>query len=303
MKLRWKELLLAVLMAAGLWYIVAGSEKLESVVSVRVIYKGTPPGLVVLNGMVDKLEVRVRATPGILRTVTGREIPFAMDLAGLKPGENILPVEAGRLPFLDDVEVMDVNPPRIQLEVDTMASKTVPVAVDIQGDTAKGLVLQADVEPPQVELRGPSTRLAEVKTVRVPLNAEAETTLGLRTEKRSPVLPDGVESIPPQVDMTVEVDYSRKQVKVTRPVRVEETEGLGVFLRPAKVTISVALPESRVAQAATDPEIRAWVEPTSRAPGSYTLPVRVSVPDGAQLVKVEPEETVLTLEQAGPALR
>ncbi len=299
MKLRWKELLLALLLSVGLWYVVAGSEKMESMVTVRVIYRGTPPGLVVLNGMVDKLEVRVRATPGMMRSVSGREIPVAMDLSGLRQGENILPVEANRLPFWGDVEVIEINPPRIQLEVDTLENKTVPVAVEVQGETPKGLVLQANVEPPQVELRGPSTRLREIKALQISVNASVESAPGMRTEKRSPALPDGVESIPPQVDLTVSVDHRRRRMQLVRPVEVENHGALGVFVRPNKVTVTTAMPEHLVDEAAAGKGIRAWVEAPAQAAGAYTLPVRVILPPGAELIKIEPAEVVLTLEQGG----
>ena len=297
MKLRWKELLLALFMAMGLWYIVAGSEKMESIVQVRVSYKGVPSNMVILSGLVDKLEVRVRASPGLLRTVSGRDFPFAMDLSGLHLGENVLPVEVSQLPFWGDVEVIEVSPARIQVEVDTMADKIVPVELKIQGETPKGFTLQADVDPAEVRLRGPASRLAGIKTLSIPVDASQETAPGNRTEARGFNLPDGVESTPPKVNVHIGMDHRRKRMRLTRTVQVENQEGFGTFLRPNKVTISVAMPERMAAAAPTDDDIRAWVRVETRAPGAYTLPVHVALPDGAELIEVSPAEIVLTLEQ------
>ena len=284
-------------MAAGLWYVVAGSEKVESLVQVRVVYKGTPANYVILNGLVDRLEVRVRASAGLLRSVSGRNYDFAMDLSGLQLGENTLPLIASQLPFSGDVEVVEINPPRIQLDVDVIDTKSVPVEVKVQGEMAKGYTLQATVDPAEVALKGPATRLAAMASLPVVVNAADETTVGFRTESRSLILPDGVEASPPKVNVTVVLDHRRKQVRVTRTVLVENHGPLGTFVRPDKVVIYAALPESRTVDAATDPDIRAWVEPQTQAPGAYTLPVQVVLPAGGQLVRVEPENVVLTLEQ------
>ena len=62
MNIRWKDLGVAFVLAVILWYGVSGSEKLETQVDVRLEYKGAPQGLVIREGLINKVEVRVRAS-------------------------------------------------------------------------------------------------------------------------------------------------------------------------------------------------------------------------------------------------
>ena len=80
-------------------------------------------------------------------------------------------------------------------------------------------------------------------------------------------------------------------------VQAEAPRSMGVFLRPAKVKISAALPEAFVAGAGDSKEIRAYVVLPENRYGAYTLPVRVALPEGSRLLSVDPEEVEITLEQ------
>ncbi len=47
MKLRWREWLLAFVIALAFWYGISGTERVETQVELAVDYKGTPPGLII----------------------------------------------------------------------------------------------------------------------------------------------------------------------------------------------------------------------------------------------------------------
>ena len=53
-------LLVAFLVALGLWYTLNAREEIERVVDVRIDYKGLPPGLIVTGGQINKVSVRFR---------------------------------------------------------------------------------------------------------------------------------------------------------------------------------------------------------------------------------------------------
>ena len=159
MKLRWRELLIAFLLAVGVWYAVTGSEKVESQIEVRADYRGLPQGLVIRSGTVSKVSVRVRASVGMIHSLSSRDFAFFVDLASVKKGENALPVNTSQLVLPGGVEVIDVTPSRIYLEVDTMESKTVPVVAEVQGDLPGDYAAEANVTPGEAKINGASSLL------------------------------------------------------------------------------------------------------------------------------------------------
>lgn len=300
MKVRWRELVIAFLMAVVLWYGVSGSEKMESRVEVRVDYRGLPQGLIVRSGLVNKVSVRVRASVGMLRTLSGRDFAFSMDLSDVRKGENVLAINLSYLPFRTGVEVIDATPSRITLDVDTVESKMVPLVAAVTGDLPKDYMAQVTFTPPEVTVTGASALLHNLQFIEVPVQVADPAIPGTTESKRLLPLPDGVDAEPNEVKLTTLVGLKRKLVRVTRTVQVDAPAAFGKYVRPDKVTISASVPESFAGKAGSSTDIKAFVHLEQRELGIYTLPVLVSLPEGAELVGVEPARVSVTLEQKQP---
>ena len=84
MAIQLKELIIAIFLAIFLWYGITGSEKVESYIDVRLDYSGVPAGLVVTEGRVNKVTVRVRASEGLLRSAYDRDRTLVIDLSSTR---------------------------------------------------------------------------------------------------------------------------------------------------------------------------------------------------------------------------
>lgn len=297
MKLRWKALVIAFAMAVALWYGVSGSEKVESILEVRVDYRGLPSGYVVRSGLVNKIEVRVRAPIGIIRTLADRNPIFYMDLSSVKQGENIMQMDGSQLRFRSNVEVMDITPSRINLDIDVTAQKQVPVVGQISGNLPSDIIAQVSFAPSEVTISGPSREIQGVEFLPVPVEVDATTLPGNHESPLRLVLPEGIDATPPNVRQTLHIGVKRKLVSATRDVYVEVPESLGSFIRPDKVKIQLAVPLSLVDGIAGNRTLRAFALLDNFDLGVQNLPVMVNLPPGAELVKVEPERIAVTLEQ------
>ncbi|MDR0826299.1 MAG: hypothetical protein LBN33_00235 [Desulfovibrio sp.] len=304
MKLQgWKELLLAFILALVMWYGVTGSEKVESQFEVRVDYRGLPVGLVVRDGFVNKVSVRLRASAGMLRSIAGRDYAFNMSLADVHKGDNVLAINPNYLPFRSGVEVIDVSPAQIFLKVDGIESRTIPVKVELQGEISEDYSVSVTLTPPQVTISGASSVVEGIKKIELPVYIGAAPNPGITESIKTLLLPYGVDAAPSQVTVSMNISVKRKQASLIKAVQVQAGEGFDKSAQPDKVRLTLSLPESLAAQAGTLTDLRAFVQAEELPVGIHTLPVRIALPDGVELLNLDPSEVSvrLTLRNANPA--
>ena len=174
----WLYLLVAFLLALGLWYTLNAREEIERVVEVRLDYKGLPPGLIVTGGQLNKVSVRLRGPKELLRSMTNRELSYTLDLSGVTPGKNVIPLTSNdKPPELRAYEALEVTPSRMVLEVDKIMETNLPVKVSLRSSPATSSVRLKDVmvTPAQVTVRGPAGVVSGMKDIQaeIPVDLSA----------------------------------------------------------------------------------------------------------------------------------
>jgi YbbR domain-containing protein len=293
----YKELILAFTLALTLWYGVSGSEKLESQLEVRVEYHGLPPGLVVRKGYIGKVSLRLRASAGVLRSITERDFSVLMDLSGVREGENILAVNPAYLPMRGGVEVIEVAPSRIELDVDSLASRTIPLTPLVQGAVPGAMETTVTFVPPEVTISGAASLIRDIDKLEIPVRIDLPQAPGISESRRTLPLPDGVDADPAEVAVVVQAVMKRRLLGIVRNVLFDREAAGGKVAVPDKVRITVRLTESSAASAASDPDIRAYVRPDPGG-GAALLPVQVDLPAPVELVSVDPPRVRLEKPRA-----
>lgn len=80
-----------VLAAVGMWYVVSVRDRLEAQVEVNIDYYGIPPNLVVTDGLISKITVRLRGPETLLRSIPQQRLTQAVDLSDIKKGVTVVP--------------------------------------------------------------------------------------------------------------------------------------------------------------------------------------------------------------------
>ncbi|MCC8193226.1 MAG: hypothetical protein LIP28_01075, partial [Deltaproteobacteria bacterium] len=97
--IRWTSACIAFCLAVTLWYAVTVRDKVETWVDVNVQFKGAPENLVISEGLINKVAVRIRVARGLSRSLTGREASMVVDLSKITRGSNAIPITRDFLPF------------------------------------------------------------------------------------------------------------------------------------------------------------------------------------------------------------
>jgi YbbR domain-containing protein len=254
-------------LAVMLWYVIAGEKTSEMGVTVPVELQNVPPELELTGDPVNAVQVRLRASPGVIQRLGPGDVSARIDLHGLDEGERIVHLTAGsvRVPF--GVKVVKITPAIITLHFERTLTKTVPVRPRLMGRPAEGHeVAEVASEPSEVRLAGPKSRVQEVESAFTePVSVDgARTTIvdEVNIGLEDPLL--RIEGTP-----RVRVSARVRETQVTRtleavPIAVRNGEGL---LRPAAARVVVAGPASSVARL-TAQDVRPYVDAAAARPGS-----------------------------------
>jgi hypothetical protein len=284
---------ISLLLATLTWFVIAGEKTSERGLSVPVELQNLPKDLELTGGVVTNVDVRLRASPGIIHGLGPRDLSAVIDLKGALDGERIvhLSPDTIRAPF--GVKVVKVTPSILTLNLERTLEKEVPVRPRLQGRPAPGFeVAEIASEPARVTITGPKSRVQDVESAFTePVSLEGAHDTVIDTVNL------GLE------DPVLRLSGSAR-VKVTARIREEQSrrtlEGLAVEVRggagqarPAQVQVELQGPLAllgRIDREQVRPYVTAPQDGTDRAVVAVELGPGLT---GVTVVETTPAEVSL----------
>ena len=155
--------LMAVALAMLLWLIVAGDHLVERSLRVPLEFRNIPPELELVGDPPTEVDVRLRGSSALLGRLEPRDIVAVLDLASARPGSRMFHLRSDEVRAPYGVEVAQVIPGTLAVDVEKSGRRTVPVVPALDGEPAPGFVIgRVTSEPPTVEVAGPESRLRQL---------------------------------------------------------------------------------------------------------------------------------------------
>lgn len=288
-------------LAAALWFVIAGEKTSEMGLEVPVELQNLPKELELMGDPVMQVEVRLRASPGIIQQVERGDVSARIDLAGVSEGERIVHLTAASISVPFGVTVVRINPSIVTLNFELTLQKLVPVRPRLIGrPAANHEVAEVSVEPAEVRIAGPKSRVQEVESAFTePVSVEGATsnvtdTVNLGLE--DPVLRTLDSS-------SVKVTARIREREATRTIEAlpVEVRGGRATLRPTAVHVVLRGPAS-VLEGLAPESVRPYVDLAQLA-GAPTALVAVELagaPAGVSVQRTEPDRVAIrTAASAG----
>lgn len=158
--------LISLAFALVLWFFVMGEKRHEVVHVVPVTYQGVAEGLMIANPVPGTVEVAVSGPRALLSHLSASDMSITVDLARSDEGvtsfkrlEESLSIPAG-------LTVTRVSPAYVDVKLEKIRDKQVPVRVVLSGEPAAGFRMRrARVIPSRVTLSGAESELRGVSEV------------------------------------------------------------------------------------------------------------------------------------------
>jgi YbbR domain-containing protein len=292
--------LASLVLAAGLWFVIAGKQTAERGVSVPVELRNVPRDLELTGDPVNAVDVRVRASPGLINSLEAGKLLATIDLAGASEGERIVQLTPDRIQVPYGFRVVKITPSLLTLNLERTLRKQVPVRPRVIGRPQAGFEIAGVAsDPAEVRVAGPRSRVREIESAFTePVSVEGAT--APVTESVGVGLEDPLLRL--EGGGRVRVSARVQETEETRSFEGLEVEARGGQARtsPSRVSVSVTGPASQVRSLAAS-DVRAFVTAPSSGRPPARLPVAVEIAPGhpgVSVVQTRPAE--VAVRAAGP---
>lgn len=290
---------LAMTLASVLWLTVAGEHVVERSLRVPLEFRNIPEALEIVGNTPDTVDVRLRGSSAVLSRVQPGEIVAVLDLSTARSGPRLFHLrnEEVRAPF--GVEVSQVTPATLSLELEKSARRRVPVVPPTDGDPAPGFVVgRITVDPPTVEIVGPDSHVRQVAEATTEPVSVKDAKSRVRDGVTIGLADSSVRLVQAQsANVTVEIwpaPVERRMPDV--PVRWRNLgAGLRAQVAPQLVQVTVRGSKDRLAALRGD-SIQAFVDLAGLGSGRYNLRVQVDPAESFGVVAIDPAVVSVTIK-------
>ncbi len=290
--------LLSLAIAFALWsFVNFGERDAEDTLRVPLELRNVPSNLMITSPRDDFVEVRVVGPRTLLGRIDRNRLSIPVDLSGVKPGPAVFRLSSDSLALPRGVRVARITPAQVTLELERVGHKTVPVRVRFAGRLPGHLqVTETKVSPEMVEVSGPASTIEDITTAYTqPIDVTALTPGTFEKELPLEASGDYVSFSASRVA----VQLRAEEILVTRefrrvPVEVRNARFASV-LSPRTVAVTVRGPKRLLGAEEGAAEPAAFVDVNGKAPGQHVVDVSVTVPEGVEIVQVDPAQVSVKL--------
>ena len=294
--------LLSLVIATGLWYLVVGRDHVETQVELRVEYRGLPEGLIIREGMVNHISVRLRGSAELLRNLHSRDLVYTVDLSGVQRGATALPLAVESIPDFKAFEILEIMPSRLVLEADALTERVVPLENKMLPlpEDSPYLISHPILEPAFVTVKGPETQVNSLERLIVVYDPTKNASEGPHEANVAIVAPPQVEITPPVTTLRYSLDMKTRNVTLSRDIQLDSENAL-YEVQPDRANVEISVPEALVDDRDYLDAVRVIVrEPARLTPGERAeITPLVMLPSGAGLVSIEPSSVLLASREDG----
>ena len=208
-------LALALLLAVVVWAVAVNEENPNEEklfpATVKVEPGETPENLILVEQDITQTAVTIRAPRSVWETLVAGQIHVTADLAGLSPGEYVIPLRAQLDVSIG--QVTKLNPAAIRVTLESRATRELPVSVEQVGEPARGYEAGPyDLSALTAVVSGPASAVDRVSKVAATISLD-----GLKTDLQKDVALDPVDaSGKPVAGVSLEPVSVRVKVPITQ---------------------------------------------------------------------------------------
>jgi len=166
--------LFSIIFVTGVWFSVSrGGDTLVTFQS-PVVYMNRDPAMEIVKTSVNTASLELEGSGALIKAIKPDQVQVKLDLSNAKMGLNSFTITRESISLPPGIVLKDVKPAVVEVELDVLIKKELPVQIDWVGKLPDNLILtQTGLEPKTVEIIGGKRILEKISTIyteKVPLN-------------------------------------------------------------------------------------------------------------------------------------
>lgn len=168
--------LLSLALAAFLWIVVLGEQKVDVTVHVP-LQLALPQDLFMTNDPVDSLDIHLRGPKTLVTSLAPREVALEELSVKWAEGENIIPIRPDLVRVPRGIQVVAVTPQRVRVMLESSGEREVEITPRVEGGPPAGYVVRRVVAvPARIRIVGPTSELRRITRVHtLPISVTGQT--------------------------------------------------------------------------------------------------------------------------------
>lgn len=291
--------LMAVLLASALWFTVAGDHDVERTMRVPLDLQNKPALMEIVGDPPTTVDVRVLGSSAVLNRMDPGEIVAVLDLSTAREGSRLFNMRAENVRSPYGVDVLQVTPSNISLELERSAKRMLKVIPAVEGEPAPGFAVgPVTTDPAEVEVVGPESHIRDLTSA----TTEPVMVTGARAALDDEVTIGVSDSaVRLSVDLKAKVRVQIVPAPLERevsgvPVRSRNL-GPGLTARVQPLAVSVTVRGQREALDSMEAaRIDAFIDLAGLGPGQYNLRVQFDPTQSFGVSTSEPAVVQVTIK-------
>ncbi len=294
----WHLKLIALAFSITLWSFVVGQEKAEIGLSIPLEIINLPPNLVIANDIPSNVEIRVFGPRSIIRNIAAQNLTKVIDLKDASPGKMVIHLAADDFSLPGGVKVLRIKPSIIEIELQPLLRKTVPVRPTLVNKPAPGYeVEKVIVQPLATQISGPAKEVSKIKELvlsPVDLTGARSTFTAIATPnlQKLRISVEGTSKF--RVTVYIRPKKGTRKIRHV-PVRIFQGP-YKVSVWPTEVTVKLCGEIPSLNKLHIE-DINVSVNATSLKPGKYVVEPEAKGPPGFECLEIIPKKVQIRVSR------
>jgi YbbR domain-containing protein len=301
--------LICLLIAAGLWFLNALNKDYTTTIAYPVKYINPPNNQFLANKPPSKLDLKVEAH-GFTLLRHKLNLSFSPIILNLTSLTNNAELNSGKYSIRtntlvrrisdqvsSEIKITDILPEQIQIELDHLKTKSVPVKViaDVEFEPQFNLKLPITSDPASIKITGPAAVLDTIYSIKTESQSFTKVDADIKKETDL-VFPENISIEPQEVSLIIEVEkFTEKEMKIPLEV-INKPENVKIKLFPSEIKLLFTVGLSEFDKL-TPHDFKALVDYKSIKDGIENLDVSISKkPDGIEITRFKPATVEFLVE-------
>ena len=178
--------ILSVMFITGIWFGITRGLDTLAAYDVPIEYMNRNPSQEIVETSVNQVKLQIGGSRSLIRTINSDQLRVRIDLSEAVLGKNDISITRDKISLPPGVILKDVDPPVVDVTLDVLTEKVLPIQADWIGAMPDNLILAgASLTPDKIAVIGASQFLESVATIyteKIPvdgLNQSGTLTVGL----------------------------------------------------------------------------------------------------------------------------